>query len=121
MKLLLDQDVYQGTVRFLLELNHDILQVEEIGMAQASDEEILKAAKGQNRILVTRDRDYGNLVFVQAIHVGVIYLRLSLAHLSRVHSILSHVLEIYSQERLSKSFVVIESTGYRLRDLPNSL
>ncbi|MHC5724920.1 MAG: DUF5615 family PIN-like protein, partial [Nostoc sp.] len=36
----------------------------QIGLSQASDEEILKIAQEQNRILITRDRDYGNLVFV---------------------------------------------------------
>ncbi len=34
-------------------------------MSRASDEEILKVAQEQKRILITRDRDYGNLVFVK--------------------------------------------------------
>ncbi len=45
--------------------------VAEMGLSRSSDEEILKIAQEQNRILITRDRDYGNLVFVKAIGTGV--------------------------------------------------
>ena len=46
MKLLLDQDVYEATARFLIDLQHDVLRVRELGMARASDEENLKKALG---------------------------------------------------------------------------
>lgn len=76
MKLLLDQDVYEATARFLIDLQHDVLRVGELGMAQASDEENLSKSLELNRIFVTRDRDYGNLVFVRQIRSGVLYLRI---------------------------------------------
>ncbi|MBW4672787.1 MAG: DUF5615 family PIN-like protein [Desmonostoc geniculatum HA4340-LM1] len=75
MRLLLDQDVYAVTARFLVNTEHDVILVAQIGLSQASDEEILRTAQEQNRILITRDRDYGNLVFVRAMGSGVIYLR----------------------------------------------
>ncbi|MFB2972824.1 DUF5615 family PIN-like protein [Aerosakkonema sp. BLCC-F183] len=75
MKFLIDQDVYAVTAKFLMDTGHDVILVSQINLAQASDEEILTADQEQNRILVTRDRDYGNLVFVRAIGTGVIYLR----------------------------------------------
>ena len=71
MRLLLDQDVYAVTARFLSDMGHDAVPVAEIGLARAEDEEILHVAQEQGRILVTRDRDYGNLVFVQALGAGV--------------------------------------------------
>jgi len=61
VRLLLDQDVYETTARFLIDLRHDVVRVAELGMAQASDEENLKKALDLNRIFVTRDRDYGNI------------------------------------------------------------
>jgi len=64
VKLLLDQDVYETTARFLIALGHDVVRVAELGMAQAADEENLHKAQELKRIFVTRDRDYGNLVFV---------------------------------------------------------
>jgi hypothetical protein len=47
VKLLLDQDVYEITARFLISIGHDVLCVAEIGMAQSSDEENLKRAQEQ--------------------------------------------------------------------------
>ena len=41
MKLLLDQDIYEVTARFLIGLEYDVVRVRELGMAQASDEENL--------------------------------------------------------------------------------
>ena len=61
MKFLLDQDVYAATLRFLSGLGHDVIPVAQIGLAQATDEDLLKTAQDQNRIFVTRDRDFGNL------------------------------------------------------------
>ena len=45
MKFLLDQDVYVSTLRLLKELGHDVIPVAQIGLAQASDEELLKKAQ----------------------------------------------------------------------------
>jgi len=75
----------------------------------------LKLASQQGRIFVTRDRDYGNLVFVQNMGSGVIYLRLFPAEMSDVHSELKKVLESYNEEELAKSFVVVEKNRHRIR------
>ena len=86
MRFLLDQDVYGITAQFLGDLGHDVVQVAEIGLARAADEEILNIAQEQSRILVTRDRDYGNLVFVQALGAGVLYLRILPSTQNAVHA-----------------------------------
>jgi predicted nuclease of predicted toxin-antitoxin system len=72
MKLLLDQDVYAITARFLDDLGHDIVPVAGIGLSQAEDEEIVHVTQEQSRILVTRDRYFGNLVFVEALGARVL-------------------------------------------------
>ncbi len=61
MRFLLDQDVYSSTARFLSDLGHDAVPVAKIGLAQASDSELLKTAQDQGRVFVTRDRDFGGL------------------------------------------------------------
>lgn len=64
MKFLLDVCVASGAMRnSLTELGHDVLSASE-QHAQAADEELLALAYAQNRILVTEDKDFGNLVFV---------------------------------------------------------
>jgi predicted nuclease of predicted toxin-antitoxin system len=118
MKLLLDQDVYAATARFLLELGHDVVPVATIGLSQAPDQEILRVAQEQNRILVTRDRDFGNLVFVKNLGAGVIYLRIMPSTLSVVHAELERVLNLHTEQELARAFVVVESGGHRIRRLP---
>lgn len=58
MRFLLDQDVYATTAGFLEQLGHDLVPVAQMGLSGASDEELLRVAQKQGRILVTRDRDY---------------------------------------------------------------
>jgi predicted nuclease of predicted toxin-antitoxin system len=117
MNFLLDQDVYAATVRFLRELGHDVIPVAQLGLSQAEDEELLKVAHAQNRIFVTRDRDFGHLVFVRALGAGVLYLRMLPLTQKATHSELKRVIETYGEEELSNSFVVIEPDGHRIRKL----
>lgn len=117
MRFLLDQDVFALTARFLVDAGHDVVLVAQIGLSQASDEEILKTAQKQQRILVTRDRDYGNLVFVRAIGTGVIYLRVLPSTVNAVHTELARILQTYSEVELTGAFVVVEPDGHRLRKL----
>lgn len=117
MRFLLDQDVYAVTARFLVDAGHDVVLVSQIGLSQASDEEILKTAQEQNRVLVTRDRDYGNLVFVRGVGTGVIYLRVLPSTINAVHKEIVRIVQTYSEVELAGAFVVVEPDGYRFRKL----
>ena len=115
MKFLLDQDVYALTERFLREQKYDVVTVSELGLSRAQDSDLLKLAVEQGRIFVTRDRDYGNLVFVYGVGKGVIYLRVLPSDMDDVHAELKRVLETYSEDELAKSFVVVEKGRHRIR------
>lgn len=90
----------------------------DLEMSTASDESILKVAQQQQRILITRDRDYGNLVFVKSIGSGVIYLRVLPKDITLVHQELERVIQTYTEEDLTQSFVVVEPNGHRIRKIP---
>ncbi len=115
MKFLLDQDVYAVTARFLVGLGHDVVLASEIGMSEADDEDLLKKAQEQDRVFVTRDRDFGNLVFIKGLGAGVLYLRILPSNKSAVHSELERVLKAYSEDELRKAFVVVEPAVHRFR------
>ncbi|PSN18277.1 hypothetical protein C7271_13390 [filamentous cyanobacterium CCP5] len=117
MKFLLDQDVYAKTASFLTEAGHDLVKVSDFGLARASDETVLTTARNQERILITRDRDYGNLVFVRSLGTGVIYLRILPKTLTAVHAELNRVIARYSEADLAKAFVVVSKDGHRFRRL----
>ena len=77
--------------------------------------ELLRVAHEQGRIFVTRDRDFGALVFVQGRGPGVIYLRISPSTQDSVHVELARVLTLYNEQELQVSFVVIEPGRHRIR------
>lgn len=118
MRFLLDQDVYAATARLLEDLEHDVVPVARIGLSQADDEELLRVAKEQDRLLVTRDRDFGNLVFVRGLGAGVLYLRILPSTQNAVHQELERVLNAHTQSELGGAFVVVEPDGHRIRRLP---
>ena len=118
MKFLIDQDVYAITVRFLRNLGHDVITAGEIGLSRASDSDLLRKAEEQDRILITRDRDYGGLVFVEGLGRGVIYLRMLPSDQTEVHEELALILKTYHEDKLKEAFVVVESGRHRFRRLP---
>jgi predicted nuclease of predicted toxin-antitoxin system len=115
MKFLTDQDVYAATARFLSGLGYDVATAAQLALAQVDDAALLQTAQAQGRIFVTRDRDFGALVFVQGGGAGVIYLRLLPSTQNAVHAELERVLTMYNELELHCSFVVIEPGRHRLR------
>ena len=116
----MDQDVYAATVQLLRDRDHDVATAAQLGLSRASDVTLLQTAKAQDRILVTRDRDFGNLVIVRGLTTGVLYLRLLPSTLVAVHAELERVLAQHNEAVLLRAFVVIEPARHRLRRLPEA-
>jgi predicted nuclease of predicted toxin-antitoxin system len=117
MRLLADQDVYAMTVRILRSRSHDVATASDLGLSQAADVAILQAAIQDRRILLTRDRDYGGLVFAGNTKGGVIYLRIAPSALDAVHDELLRVLDLYSETELQGALIVVEPGRHRLRKI----
>jgi predicted nuclease of predicted toxin-antitoxin system len=115
VKFLLDQDVYALTARLLAGQGHDVVTASQLGLSRAQDIDLLKRSADDGRIFVTRDRDYGNLVFVHGAGSGVIYLRMLPSTMEAVHIEMKKVLETYSETELIKAFVVVEENRHRIR------
>lgn len=115
MRLFLDQDVYALTERFLREAGHDIVTASDAGLSRAADVDLMAHAKREGRILVTRDRDFGHLALLTELMPGILYLRALPSTLGAVHEELTRIFESYSEERLAKTFVVVEPGRHRVR------
>jgi predicted nuclease of predicted toxin-antitoxin system len=115
MKFLLDQDVYLATARFLKQLEQDVVVSAAVGLSQADDIEVLRFAEAQQRLLVTRDGDFGGLVFLRRLGSGVIYLRVLPSTLLEVHRELERILSLYREDELRQTFVVVEPGRHRVR------
>lgn len=76
MKFLLDENIGKQVARFLQNLGHIAIRIRNINPG-IPDYEVLSLATSKDSILITSDRDYGELIFKERQpHTGVIYLRL---------------------------------------------
>jgi predicted nuclease of predicted toxin-antitoxin system len=76
MRLIVDESTGQAVLEYLREAGHDVLAVADV-MPQANDREVLARAATDQRILITNDKDFGELVFrVRHPAPGVVLLRL---------------------------------------------
>ena len=65
MKFLLDANVEFRLATFLTSLGHDVKTIAHDFPASLTDHEVLALAVKEQRILLTNDRDYGELIFRQ--------------------------------------------------------
>jgi predicted nuclease of predicted toxin-antitoxin system len=115
MRFLLDQSSDARLIPHLLSLGHDAIRVGRDYPARLPDVEVLRIAAEEGRILITDDRDFGELVFRQRqAHVGVIYLRLgAYVPLETAIERLDHVLERYAEQL--DQFLVVSPHRVRVR------
>lgn len=62
MRFLADMGVAQSTAQRLREAGHDVAHLAELGMARLSDREILDLASREDRIVLTFDLDFTDLL-----------------------------------------------------------
>jgi predicted nuclease of predicted toxin-antitoxin system len=77
MRFLLDADVPRSSAQVLQNLGYEVIDVRDINLGAATDGEIIKYAKENNLILITRDIEFANILrYPVGSHVGIIVLRL---------------------------------------------
>ena len=77
MNLLADESVDQPIVQRLRQDGYDVLYIAELEPS-ISDDVVLERANEKNSLLITGDKDFGELVFRQhRIHSGVVLFRLA--------------------------------------------
>ena len=105
-------------IQRLREHGLDILAVIE-DMRGAPDVEVLKRAIDENRILLTFDRDFGNLIFFLDLKPppAVIYFRFTPSSSEELVQLLIHILND-PEITITSYFTVIERGRIRQRPLP---
>jgi len=110
MRFLVDECTGPAVARWLIEQHHDVISVFD-KIRGADDEEVIRIASEQDRILITNDKDFGELVFREKKqHKGVILLRLEDERGANKIAVLKNVLEKYENSLPGHFFVVTETT-----------
>jgi len=112
-----DESVERPIHLALTQLGYEVWDI-RTHASGVSDREVLAMARQRNAILLTADKDFGDLVYINSEQVrGVVLLRLQgmplRAMVERaVASIETHILE------LERNFLVVTSKQIRIRPLP---
>lgn len=111
-KFLLDENIGKSVALFLTQFGHTVYRIKKIHPG-AEDFQVLDLAVEKYAILITLDRDFGELIFKERKpHTGVIFLRLDDQRLSNIKRALSWFLSIYPEHKIENSFtVIIEKMG----------
>jgi len=120
VRWLADECVDAALVHRLRSAGHDAVYVAEIASG-ATDTEVLRQAHDDRRLLLTEDKDFGELVFRAQMSVpGLVLLRLGPEQPLRKWTRLEAAVERFG-ERLFGRYLVIEVTRFRSRPLLKSI
>lgn len=113
LKFLVDECVGIIVARWLQENYSDVVSILD-GMSGTKDSTILEKACTENRIVITNDKDFGDLVFQKKMpHTGVILLRLQNDSSKNRIAALEKLFEAHFHE-LQDNFTVISDVGIRI-------
>ncbi len=112
-KFLADESLEYSIVLHLREQGYDIASIAE-DSPSIRDEEVLKKASQENRVIITNDKDFGDLIFLNRLsHKGVILLRFRTEKVETKIRFFKIFLKKYSKE-ITNKFAVIDETKIRI-------
>ena len=114
MKFLADEGVDKPIVTMLRSAGFDIDYILEL-IPGADDETVLELAHSQQRILITQDKDFGELVFrLHQPHHGIVLIRLEGYTPLFKAEIVTQFIKEHEAEMLDR-FTVIQPNAIRIR------
>ncbi|HVG45832.1 MAG TPA: DUF5615 family PIN-like protein [Longimicrobium sp.] len=115
--LLADENFPIASIALLRTSGFDVASISEIARG-APDVDVLRIAREQNRVLITFDRDFGELIYrdLAPVPPGVIYLRVTVSSSEGPAQVVANLLSDTSFEILGR-FSVVTGDGVRQRAL----
>ena len=115
MRLLLDACIWHGARDELCAAGHDVVWAGD-WRPDPSDAAILQYAYQERRVLITRDKDFGELVFLRGLpHAGI--LRLVRVPVRQQGSVSLLVLNLYGNALAQGAIVTADPRRVRVRPL----
>jgi predicted nuclease of predicted toxin-antitoxin system len=117
MRLLADESLDFVILRTLRAANHDVLAVSEIS-PRTDDVDVINLAVREARILLTEDKDFGQLVYAHGQKtLGVIFLRYPISAREQISEDVLKLVEQYDHS-LYGCFVVVQPGRIRIGRAP---
>lgn len=108
MKFIVDECAGPSVARFLISLGHDVYSVPDSSPGW-KDEQVLQKANEESRVMVTNDKDFGELIFKKKLqHSGVIFMRLENERIANKIQVLKSFFDNYPDLDLTGFIVLTE-------------
>ncbi len=119
MKFLADMGISPGAVKFLKERGFDAIHLHEQNLDRLEDPDILEKARDENRVLLTHDLDFGELLAASQKRLpSVIIFRLRNMRPEMVNYYLEQIVAKYLDELKTGAIISVTESHFRIRSLP---
>ena len=119
MRILADANISHYTVQRLNALGHDAVYALDLLSPTADDRSIVNTAVAENRVILTQDLDFTNLIALSgAAQPSLISLRLSDSREANVNRALESVLPDLEERVAGGIIATVEDARFRIRRLP---
>ena len=116
LRFLIDVGVGRRIEQYLTKEGYDTKAVRDIDPCM-EDEEIIRLAHSEKRMVVTMDKDFGELVYHSSMaHCGVLLLRLEDATGPEKLEVVQFIMQHYS-DRIKNCFCVFQHDRFRIRKI----
>ncbi len=119
LRFLADVNLEESFVKIIRAFGYDVKRISDIDCFM-SDHEIIKLGIAEKRIIITEDKDFGELIFKNNISCfGIILIRVvskKFDSLERRIEVLSELLE-FQKEKIINNFTTITETKFRINEL----
>ncbi len=116
LKFLVDVGVGKQVEEYLKTQGYDTKSVRDID-TRMSDEDMIRLAASEYRMVITMDKDFGELVYHSGMeHCGVLLLRLENAAGKEKLEVIIYILSNYSSQ-IKDNFCVYQNNKFRIRNI----
>lgn len=116
MKFLADENIEKTIVQALKDLSYDVIWIGD-DYRSISDSNVLNICVAQKRILITNDKDFGELVFLEKrVSEGVLLLRYEKEDSNEKVKKVIFFIKKY-KNRIKNNFIVLSEKGIRIRKI----
>lgn len=119
MKFLGNMGISMRTIFWLREQGHDAIHLRELGLQRLPDADILVRARQENRVILTMDLDFGQLLAVSRDTLpSVILFRLDDERSENVNARLEETIQIAAGALAEGAIASVDEESIRVRHLP---
>lgn len=115
MKFIIDANLPHSLGELLALDNHDVIYAQEILPSPASDNTIYNLACTEERIILTRDLDFSNIIAFDAKKTGgIIVLRTFLLAIPEICAVVKNLMGTLTEEEITGHLIILEPSRFRV-------